>query len=176
MITTQHNNMADSGNIFSAWTCWKRPKWRYNENWQCRALPADRPLYGLDRLAANPTGLVVITEGEKCADVVSDLPDVVSMTWSGGTKDVNKTDWSPLVARSVIVWPDADEAGMSAASAIIETLKRAGANQIRRIDLGELERRRGQGALPGGFDVADLVAEGFDAKWVTELLLTAPLA
>ena len=38
------------------------------KQWRWLSFPIPRPLYGLDRLAANPDATVLIVEGEKCAD------------------------------------------------------------------------------------------------------------
>ncbi len=83
-------------------------QWRWQQ-------PADnRPLYGLDRLAANDGAQVVLTEGEKAADAAIELfPDCVSMTWAGGSKALSKADFSPLAGREVLLWPDNDEAGQA---------------------------------------------------------------
>lgn len=68
-----------------------------------------RPLYGLDRLAAKPDAVVVVVEGEKCADVGhEELPDFAVVSWPGGGKAEGKADWSPLAGRKVVTWADAD--------------------------------------------------------------------
>ena len=69
----------------------------------------NRPLYGLDRLAAKPDASVIVVEGEKCADALqAKCPDRVVVTWSGGAGAVDKTDFSPLFGRNVCTWADAD--------------------------------------------------------------------
>lgn len=69
----------------------------------------NRPLYGLDRLAAKPDAVVLVVEGEKCADAGHDeLPDFAVVAWPGGGKAVDKVDWSPLARRKVVTWADAD--------------------------------------------------------------------
>lgn len=67
-----------------------------------------RPMYGLDRLAANPDAYVVLVEGEKCADALDPLISGVAVSWPGGSKAVNKVDFSPLLNRKVYAWPDCD--------------------------------------------------------------------
>jgi hypothetical protein len=72
--------------------------------------PSPRPLYGLDQLAARPDDPVLIVEGEKTADAAGDLiPGYVVVTSPGGAKQAEKADWSPLVGRSVTIWPDNDD-------------------------------------------------------------------
>ena len=75
--------------------------------WQWQALPAPRPLYGLDRLAARPHAPVLVVEGEKTADAAAEMfPDHVAVTWQGGTGAVGMADWRLLAGRRVAVWPD----------------------------------------------------------------------
>lgn len=77
--------------------------------WRWMAFPEPRPLYGLDRLAAMPDAVVLLVEGEGCADAAADrLPEYAVVTWPGGGKAVKKADWRPLAGRKVIAWPDAD--------------------------------------------------------------------
>src|SRR5712691_7490119 len=53
--------------------------------WRARALPAPRPLYRLPELIANPDAPVIVTEGEKKADVVPSLfPGYLGTTSMGG--------------------------------------------------------------------------------------------
>ncbi|MEP3428346.1 MAG: hypothetical protein ABJN98_06690 [Roseibium sp.] len=64
--------------------------------WCWQAWPDNRPLYGLDKLAANPTATVLVTEGEKAADAAQELlPNFVTMTAPGGSNGVGKVDFSP---------------------------------------------------------------------------------
>ena len=90
-----------------------RPLSYWADGWQWRALPEPRPLYGLDRLAENPSAPVVVVEGEKSADAASRIfPDSVCVTSPGGSKAATKADWTPLAKRQILLWPDADEAGL----------------------------------------------------------------
>lgn len=83
--------------------------------WQWKSFDKPRPLYGLDRLAANPTATVLVVEGEKAADAAQILfPQLVVMSWAGGSKAVKHTDWTPLSGRKIILSPDNDEPGAAA--------------------------------------------------------------
>lgn len=81
-----------------------KQEWR----WMQWAVP--RPLYGLNRLTEFPDATALVVEGEKCADAGQDelLNQLAVLTWSGGSKAVDKTDWSPLAGRKVVIWPDCD--------------------------------------------------------------------
>jgi len=71
-----------------------------------------KPLYRLHELLNADTGQAVyICEGEQKADFLASLGLIA--TTSGGKSSANATDWQPLAARQVIVWPDFDDAGQS---------------------------------------------------------------
>ena len=93
--------------------------------WRWQALPAPRPLYNLDKLAANPTAVVTLTEGEKPADAAAELfPECVTTTTLNGAQSPHKTDFSPLQGRSVRIWPDNDKAGCEYAERVAALLDR----------------------------------------------------
>ncbi len=71
-------------------------------------LKSGLPLYHLDELAAADT--VFVLEGEKCADLVRVL-GLVATTASHGSSSPQKTDWSPLAGKTVVLIPDNDKAG-----------------------------------------------------------------
>ncbi|WP_417687960.1 DUF6371 domain-containing protein [Roseibium sp.] len=122
--------------------------------WRWQAWPENRPLYGLDKMAQNPTAPIIITEGEKAADAAQVLlPDHIAITSPGGSNGAAKTDWSPLKDRSVIIWPDADPAGSKYADAVAERAEHAGANSITR-----LEPPKDVGS---GWDAADALQAGW---------------
>lgn len=77
--------------------------------------PAPRPLYRLPELERRPWSEVLITEGEKAADAAALLfPDLVVVSWCGGSSALQSVDWRPLAQRAVTLWPDADAAGREA--------------------------------------------------------------
>jgi len=131
--------------------------WRGGK-WQFKAYPAPRPLYGVAELAARPTAPVLIVEGEKCADAARGvLKAYVVLTWAGGSMAVKSADWTPLKARDVIIWPDADEPGGKAAAQLAEILTNIAA-KVRIITPAD---------QPAGWDVADAIATPWDAKQIT---------
>jgi Domain of unknown function (DUF6371) len=130
--------------------------WRLDGGkWICKASPDPRPLYGLDVLAQNPELPVLVVEGEKCADAARTLigDRFVVVTWPAGAKAVSKADWQPLRGRNVTVWPDADQPGHDAATALVARLRGVAA-KVAVLDVGE---------RPQGWDVADAIAEGWTA-------------
>jgi len=141
--------------------------------WRWRAFSEPRPLYGLPELAAAPdNALVLVVEGEKCADAAREaLGRWPMITWPGGCKAYRKADWSPLAGRKVILWPDADakadkagvqlpahkQPGMAAMVGIGRLLEELGC-AVRVVRIPE------PGTVKDGWDVADLVAQaGADA-------------
>jgi putative DNA primase/helicase len=77
--------------------------------------PAPRPLYRLPELERRPWSEVLITEGEKAADAAALLfPDLVVVSWCGGSNALQSVDWQPLAQRAVTLWPDADAPGREA--------------------------------------------------------------
>ncbi|SHN66473.1 DUF6371 domain-containing protein [Desulfovibrio litoralis] len=93
--------------------------------WVWKALPENRPLYGLEKFAYFTEDItVLIVEGEKTADAAQVLfPDYLVTTWSGGGNAVSKTDFTPLRDKKVIIWPDNDEAGFKAAVELAKLLE-----------------------------------------------------
>ena len=85
------------------------------KRWLLRAMPAPRPLYDLPDILESTSRLVVVVEGEKCADAAARVfPDCAVTTWAGGTKAWAKTDWQQLAAREVLLVADADRPGRAA--------------------------------------------------------------
>lgn len=133
--------------------------------WVVMALPEPRPLYGLPDLMANPSAQVVLVEGEKTRDAAQALignGKIVVVSWAGGSKAINKTDWSPLAGRKVAAWPDCDskedkrnggmlpyhqQPGMAAMLAISKSVPDDTAFRIVRVPE--------PGEWPDGWDLAD---------------------
>lgn len=119
------------------WTCWKLPTGKCV--WRCRHWPKPKPLYGLERLAAQLTAPIIVTEGEKATDAAAILfPTHVAMCWPGGANGTRQANWEPLQGRTVILWPDHDEAGTMAMANAAECLHEAGAASIQVLNLGAL--------------------------------------
>lgn len=111
------NNLSD-GSKETPMVMWcRRPDG--SEGWTRFPFPKPRPLYRIDRV--NPAGQVIIVEGEKCADKLAALmPQRNVISWPGGTNGVDHCDWSPVIGRKVVIWPDADEPGVKTARRIAE--------------------------------------------------------
>ncbi len=89
-----------------------RPIVRVMGRWQLKVPTGKRPLYHRDELATDAAAdtVVVVTEGEKCCDLVRNL-GLIATTSSSGANSAHKTDWSDLAGKTVCILPDNDEAG-----------------------------------------------------------------
>lgn len=136
--------------------------------WRWMAFPTPRPLYGLDKLAEHPDLPVLLVEGEKCANAANLFLHgrYVAVTWPGGSKAIDKVDWSPLKGRKVFAWadcdakrdkqykflPESEQPGMKAMIKIKSLLGNAEDFQLIDIPL--------PGDKPDGWDIADAIEEG----------------
>ncbi|MBB3656118.1 5S rRNA maturation endonuclease (ribonuclease M5) [Rhizobium sp. BK650] len=96
------------------------------ETWSRFPFPKPRPLYGLETIGDGKQ--VVIVEGEKCRDRLSQASGRTVVSWPGGTQGAKHTDWSPLSGRHVLIWPDFDGPGLAAADDIAARLTAVGAH------------------------------------------------
>ena len=88
---------------------WPRKTDAFTSEW-----PAPRPLYRLPQLIAAPDAPVLVVEGERTANAAALLfPGHVVVSWCGGTAGVGHSDWQPLAARVVTLWPDNDTKGLA---------------------------------------------------------------
>lgn len=150
-------------------------------DWRGISFPEPRPLYGLHELAAKADSTVLIVEGEKCADAArAAFPDLAVISWPGGGKAVDKADWSPLLGRRVVIWPDCDAQTDKRTQEMLPEEKQPGWKAARRIaqilhaggSKVWLVRIPAPGEKPSGWDVADALDEGSSADelaaWVRE--------
>jgi putative DNA primase/helicase len=133
--------------------------------WRCKALPAPRPLYGLDMLAGSPGAPVVICEGEKSANAAAlTFPKSVCVTSPGGSQAAAKANFEPLAGRRVLIWPDADEPGEKYAGEVARILHglRCEVSLIDAEALASMAPDGGQREPVKGWDAANAKAEWKD--------------
>lgn len=94
------------------------------DGWDWVGPGAGRPLLYAPALAARPQCPVLLVEGEKTADAARAYltKEWEVTTWSGGTQAIKQTDFSLLHGHPVIIWPDNDEPGLTAAAALSDIL------------------------------------------------------
>ncbi|MGC0097524.1 phage/plasmid primase, P4 family, partial [Ralstonia pseudosolanacearum] len=118
------------------------------------APPEPRPLYNQPALAQ--ADHVVLVEGEKCAQALIDAGIVATTAMHGANAPVEKTDWSPLAGKTVLIWPDRDKPGWEYAGHTSQAILQAGAVSVAVLLPPEDK--------PEGWDAADAIAEGFDVS------------
>jgi AAA domain len=148
-----------------------RPLVFIDGQWEWKHHASPRPLFNLDRLAANPDLPVVLVEGEKAALAAQKLyPGFIATTWPGGAQAVGQVDWTTLKGRNVFTVPDCDTPGRKAMEWVGKQLTSTGAH-VRLIDPTALAAN-----LPEGWDLADALAEGRDvSRWLDEAKPPAPV-
>lgn len=114
-----------------------------------KAHPEPRPLFNL--LGISKTEMVIIVEGEKCAQALIDAGYCATTAMGGAKAPASKTDWSPLKGKNVLIWPDNDDVGISYAMNCAETVLAAGAKCCEVLVIPEGKH--------DGWDVADALAD-----------------
>ena len=131
--------------------------------WDVRArmwrAPDPRPLYNLPAISASRS--VVLVEGEKCADALIGLGIAATTAMNGAKAPIDKTDWSPLKGKDVLIWPDRDPPGWEYAENAARACSAVGCASVA-ILIPPTDK-------PDKWDGADGVVEGFDcATFVTK--------
>ena len=116
------------------------------------APPEPRPLY--NQPGIRNAAQVVLVEGEKCAQALIELGIVATTAMHGANAPVDKTDWTPLAGKAVLIWPDRDKPGWEYAVQAAQAILSAGAKSCHILYPPE--------EAAEGWDAADAVAEGFD--------------
>ncbi len=125
------------------------------------APPEPRPLYNQPGVVAAEQ--VILVEGEKCAQALIEAGIIATTAMHGANAPVDKTDWSPLAGKAVLIWPDRDKPGFGYAETASQAVLMAGATSCA-ILLPPDDK-------PEGWDAADALVEGFD---VTGFIATGP--
>lgn len=145
-----------------------RPFYFTEGKWKS-SFPSVRPLYGLEELKKRPDAPILIVEGEKAADAARKMCEpYIVVTWPGGAQAINKVDFSPLYGRKkVLLWPDGDEPGKDAMSAVSHKLG-PHVGEIKYINTDK----------NSGWDAADALEEGWGSNewraWAKELATVCP--
>ncbi|WP_026330033.1 phage/plasmid primase, P4 family [Caldimonas manganoxidans] len=114
--------------------------------------PEPRPLYNQPGMIS--AAQVVLVEGEKCAQALIDAGITATTAMHGANAPIDKTDWSPLAGKAVLIWPDRDKPGWEYAMAAAQAALAAGAKSCHILYPPE--------EAPEGWDAADAIAESFD--------------
>jgi putative DNA primase/helicase len=168
---------------------------RGSQRWHWKQWAAPRPLYvPATLLSGTPADVpVVIVEGEKCAEAGHQLlgHEFDFVSWPGGCKAWAMARWGWLMGRTVYLWPDADaqrqrltreerDSGVLATSKPVMPLERQPGYQAM-VGIGSLLLAqhgctvymlpmKAPGARPDGWDIADAIAQGWDAAKVRDYI------
>jgi hypothetical protein len=115
--------------------------------------PDLRPLYRLPEIALTST--VVLCEGEGKADALAQLGIEATSAMQGANAPIDKTDWSPLAGKTVIIWPDNDAPGFAYARNVAARLQSLGCTV-----LGITPPKD----VPQGWDAVDAIADGLNVQ------------
>lgn len=114
--------------------------------------PEPRPLYNQPGLKS--ASHVVLVEGEKAADALIAQGFAATTAMFGSKAPLEKTDWSPLKGKHVLIWPDHDQSGRDYAENLHSFLPKAGIASLTTLTIPEDK--------PEGWDAADAVGDGMD--------------
>lgn len=163
---------------------------RGTRKWTWKQWDAPRPLFVPAALLSTDGRLpVALVEGEKCAAAGHQLigHEFDWVSWPGGSKAWDKAAWAWLKGRTVFLWPDCDgkrqrltkaerDAGADPATKpLLDERKQPGMQAM--VGIGALlVREHGckvfmcpvpqPGVVSDGWDVADAIAQGWDAERV----------
>lgn len=102
---------------------------QFNAQGEPKAPAEPRPLYLLPSVV--PANTVVLVEGERKAERLSALGVEATTAMGGAKAPLDKTDWSPLAGKRVIIWPDNDEPGLDYAARLEPHLRALGCQVVR---------------------------------------------
>jgi RecA-family ATPase/5S rRNA maturation endonuclease (ribonuclease M5) len=114
--------------------------------------PETRPLYNLPNIASAPE--IIVVEGEKSADALIAQNIDATTAMGGSNTPIEKTDWSILKGRKVVIWPDNDATGRAYAERLKPYLEAEGALAV---SILNVPRHR-----PEKWDAADAAEDGED--------------
>lgn len=114
--------------------------------------PETRPLYNLPNIISAPE--IIVVEGEKSADALIGQNIDATTAMGGAAAPLEKTDWTPLKGRKVVIWPDNDAPGRAYAERLKAHLEREGALAVSILNVPQ--------SRPEKWDAADAEEDGED--------------
>ena len=144
------------GNLIACVYRYDPPEGKQFRPWDVKArkhkAPDPRPLYnqpGIKRAQE-----VILVEGEKCADALISLGICATTAMNGAKAPLEKTDWSPLKGKHVLIWPDNDSVGKEYATAVANFLVNQNVASLAVLQIPDDK--------PDKWDAADAVMQGLD--------------
>lgn len=117
--------------------------------------PETRPLYNLPNIIRAPE--IVIVEGEKSADALIAQNIDATTAMGGSNAPLEKTDWTPLRGRKVIIWPDNDDTGKAYAERLKTHLEANGALAVSILSIPASKPQKWDAADAQGEDLGALI-------------------
>ena len=156
--TGSWNYQDAQGNLIACVYRYDTPSGKQYRPWDVKTkqhkAPEPRPLYNQPGMSQSDS--VILVEGEKCAQALINQGICATTAMNGANAPVDKTDWSPLRGKHVLVWPDHDLPGKDYAARAIIKLKALSVASLAIMNIPEDKVQ--------GWDAADAVAEGVDIK------------
>ncbi|WP_372436114.1 AAA family ATPase [Wolbachia endosymbiont of Erebia cassioides] len=116
--------------------------------------PEIRPLYNI--LGILKSDKVILVEGEKCAEALIEKGITATTAMFGANATLDKTDWTPLKGKHIIIWPDNDEAGNKYAKNAKKKLLELGVASLATLKIPPNK--------PRSWDAADCLLEGINVS------------
>ncbi|WP_264376325.1 MULTISPECIES: AAA family ATPase [unclassified Wolbachia] len=116
--------------------------------------PEIRPLYNIPGILKSDK--VILVEGEKCAEALIEKGITATTAMFGANAPIDKTDWTPLKGKHIIIWPDNDEAG--------NKYTKNAEKRLLELGVASLATLKIPSDKPRSWDAADCVLEGINIE------------
>lgn len=165
------------GNLIACVYRYDPPSGKEFRPWDVKArkhkTPAPRPLYNQQGIKTSQH--VILVEGEKAAEALIDQGFCATTAMNGAKAPVEKTDWSPLAGKNVLIWPDQDKAGRDYGESVAAYLsgKKLASLTLLQIPDNYPEKWDAADAVADGFDINNFIESATKTAYQTEKLLPA---
>lgn len=164
-VTGKWDYLDAEGSLIACVYRYDPPSGKQFRPWDVKArrhqAPESRPLYNQPGIAASDN--IILVEGEKSAQALINQGFCATTAMNGASAPIDKTDWSPLQAKHVLIWPDNDEPGKKYAENAAQAITSLGAHSVAML-IPPTDK-------PKKWDAADAVDEGID---ITAFISTIP--
>ncbi|MGN7612733.1 AAA family ATPase [Magnetococcales bacterium HHB-1] len=155
-ITGKWDYFDANGNLIACVYRYDSPGGKQFRPWDVKArkmrTPNPRPLYNQPGIKNSHD--IVLVEGEKAAQALINQSITATTAMNGAKAPVDKTDWSPLKGKRVLIWPDNDQPGQEYALRAAQALQEAGVTSVAIMGIPADKSEK--------WDAADAVNEGMD--------------
>lgn len=111
-----------------------------NKEWYQGIVDKDRVIYNLRDIISKKDKTIIIVDEPKMVEAASKyFPNYAIASWQGGLKCPNKTNWSFVAGRKVIMFPSNNDGSVAAHEKIAEILRNRG-SYVRIIDISSMDK------------------------------------